>query len=109
LSEGRDKFKEQSYNLQTTNRRKANWIGHILRRNCLLKDVIEGKIQGRLEVTGRRGRRRKQILDDVKETRVTGNRKIGHTLRRNCILRHVAEGNIEGRIYVTGGRGRRRK
>jgi len=25
---------------------KANWIGHILRRNCLLKQVIEGKIKG---------------------------------------------------------------
>ena len=36
-----------------------------LRRNCLLKYVTEGKI----EVTGRRGRKRKQLLDDVKETR----------------------------------------
>jgi hypothetical protein len=25
---------------------KANWIGHILRRNCLLQRVTEGKIQG---------------------------------------------------------------
>jgi len=30
--------------LYTVYRRKANWIGHILRRNCLLKQVIEGKI-----------------------------------------------------------------
>jgi len=30
---------------------KANWIGHILRRNCLLKQVIEGKIKGEVEVT----------------------------------------------------------
>ena len=37
---------------------KANWIGHILRRNCLLKQVIEGKIKGEMEVTRRRGRRR---------------------------------------------------
>jgi hypothetical protein len=29
----------------------VNWIGHILRRNCLLKQVIEGKIK--IEVTGR--------------------------------------------------------
>jgi hypothetical protein len=34
--------------------RKADWIGHILRRNCLLKHVTEGKIEGRIEVTGRR-------------------------------------------------------
>jgi hypothetical protein len=40
-----------------------------LRRNCLLKQVIEGKIEGRLEVTRRWGRRRKQLLDDLKETR----------------------------------------
>ena len=39
-------------------RRKANWIGHILCKNCLLKHIIEGKI----EVTGRRGRRREQQL-----------------------------------------------
>jgi hypothetical protein len=40
-----------------------------LRRNCLLKHVIEGKIEGIIEVTGRRGRRRKQPLDDLKEKR----------------------------------------
>jgi hypothetical protein len=46
---------------------KANWIGHNLRRNCLLKHLIEGKLEGRIEMTGRRGRRRKQLLDDLKE------------------------------------------
>jgi len=35
----------------TVKRRKANWIGHMLRRNCLLKNVIEGKIEGRIGVT----------------------------------------------------------
>jgi hypothetical protein len=49
----------------TIKRRKANWIGHILLRNCLLKHVIEGKIQGRIEVIGRRGKRCKQLLDDI--------------------------------------------
>jgi len=37
---------------------KANWIGHILRRNCLIKHVIEGKLEGRIDVKGRQGRRR---------------------------------------------------
>ena len=32
---------------------KSNWIGHILRRTCLLKQVIEGKIKGEMEVTRR--------------------------------------------------------
>jgi hypothetical protein len=50
-------------------KRKANWIGHILRRSCLLQRVIEGKIQGRIEVTGRQGRRRRKLLDDLKEKR----------------------------------------
>jgi hypothetical protein len=42
--------------------------GHILRRNCFLKHAIEGKIGGRLEVTRRQGTRRKQLLDDFKES-----------------------------------------
>ena len=50
-------------------KRKANWIGHILRRNCLLQQVIEGKIKGQIEVTRRRGRRRKKLLDDLKDRR----------------------------------------
>jgi len=48
---------------------KANWTGHILRRNCLLQWVIEGKIKGRIEVTGRRGRRCRKLLDGLKERR----------------------------------------
>jgi len=48
---------------------KANCIGHILRRNCLLKQVIEGKIKGQIEVTRRQGRRRKKLLDDLTDWR----------------------------------------
>jgi hypothetical protein len=50
-------------------KRKANWIGHILRRNRLLQQVIEGKIKGWIGVTGRRGRRRRKLLVDLKERR----------------------------------------
>jgi hypothetical protein len=50
-------------------KRKANWIGHILHRNCLLQRVTEGKIQGGTEVTGKQGRRRRKLLDDLKERR----------------------------------------
>jgi len=50
-------------------RGKANWMGHILRRNCLLQRVTEGKIQGGIEVAGRQGRRRRKLLDDLKERR----------------------------------------
>jgi hypothetical protein len=49
--------------------RKANWLGHILHRNWLLKHAIQGKVDERIEVVGTRGRRRKQILDDLTEKR----------------------------------------
>jgi len=55
--------------VHTTEERNANSNGHILRGNCLLNHVIEGKIERRIEVTGRGGRRRKQKLDVLKETR----------------------------------------
>ena len=58
---------EQRNILQAKRKRKANWIGHILRRNCLLKQVTEGKIKGAIEVTRRQGRRRKKLLDDLKD------------------------------------------
>ena len=41
---------EQRNILLEISKRKANWIGHILRRNCLLQGVIEGKIKGGIEV-----------------------------------------------------------
>ena len=50
-------------------KRKANRIGHISRRNCLLKQVIEGKIKGQIEVIRRQGRRCKKLLDDLKDRR----------------------------------------
>ena len=40
-----------------------------MRRNCLLQRVIEGKIKGGMEVIGRRGRRHRKLLDDLKERR----------------------------------------
>jgi len=55
--------------LHEIRQRKGNWIGHILRRNCFLQRVIEGKIQGGIEVTGRQGRIRRKLLDDLKERR----------------------------------------
>ena len=39
------RVKEQRNILHETSKWKANWIGHILRRNCLLQRVIEGKIK----------------------------------------------------------------
>jgi hypothetical protein len=50
------RVKEERDILHTMKRRKAIWIGHIVCRNCLLKHVTEGKLDGKLSVTGRRGR-----------------------------------------------------
>jgi hypothetical protein len=57
------RVKEERNILHAMQRRKTNWIGHILSRNCLLRHVIERKVEG----YGRRGRRRKHLLDDLKE------------------------------------------
>jgi hypothetical protein len=57
--------KEERNILHTIIRRKAKWNGHILCRNCFLSHIIEGKIIG----TRRRGKRCKQLLDDLKKAR----------------------------------------
>jgi hypothetical protein len=59
-----DSLKDEKHILHTTKRRTGNWFGDIL-RDCILKDV-EGKMETKTEVTGRRRRRRKQLLDDLK-------------------------------------------
>ena len=60
------RVKEQRYIPHEISKRKANWIGHILHRNCLLQRVIEGMIKGGIEVT----ERRRKLLDDLKERRL---------------------------------------
>jgi hypothetical protein len=65
-----------------------------------LKHIIEGKIEGRIEVTGRGERRRKQLLDDLKENRGCCKLKeeaLDHTLwRTRCgrgygLVRQITE------------------
>ena len=84
---------EQRNILHEKRKRKANWIGHILRRNCLLKLVIEGKIKGEMEVTRRRrGRRRRKLLDDLKDRRGYSHLKeeaLDRTMWRNRFGRGV--------------------
>ena len=61
------RVKEQRNILHEIRKRKANWTDHIFHINCLLQRAIEGKIKGWIEMTGRRGRRRRKLLDDLKE------------------------------------------
>jgi hypothetical protein len=63
------RVEEDRFSITTIKREEANWIGHAWSRNCLLKHRVEGKREGGREVTGRKGRRRKQLLDGIKERR----------------------------------------
>jgi hypothetical protein len=95
------RVKKQRNILHEIRKRQANWIGHILRRNCLLQRVTEGKIQEGIEVTGRQGRRRRKLLDDLKERREYSHLKeeaLDHTTWRarfgrgfGPVVRHTTE------------------
>ena len=83
------RVKEKRNILYTVKRRKANWIGYILLRNCLLKHIIEGKIKWKKEVMGRWVRWCKQLLDDLKE-------KIGYwKLKEKYLSVHCGELAVE--------------
>jgi len=66
-------------------RGKANCVGHFLRRNCLLEHFIEGRIEG----TGRR-RRRKQLLDDLEAKSYWQlQEEVVHRTAENCVSRRL--------------------
>jgi len=60
-----NRIKEETNILPTVNRRQAKFIGHTLRRNCLLKCVIEGRIEGRVNVTGRKEKDWMNLMKNV--------------------------------------------
>lgn len=66
-------------------RRVDNWIGHFLHRNCFLKRVTKGKMEGKMAVRRRRGRKRKKLQDNLKVKRrywILKNEILDHTARR---------------------------
>ena len=81
-----------------------------LPKNCLLKYIIEGKLEGKIAVTGRRGRRLKQLRDGLKEMR--GYWKMKHKVlvcslwrtrfgrSYEPIVRQTAECSMASDIYV---------
>ena len=79
---------EQRNILHEIRKRKANWIGHILRRNCLLNQVMEGTIKGEMELT----RRRKKLLDDLK-----GRTGYSH-LKEEALDRTMCRNHFRGRF-----------
>ena len=84
------RVKEERSIIHTIKERKTNWIGHILRSNCLLKHVIEVQT----DMTGRRGRRRKQLLDDFK-----GGKRIQET-ERGSSRYHTVENSLWKRLWT---------
>jgi hypothetical protein len=83
------RVKKQRNILHEIRKRKVNWIGHILRRNCLLQQVTEGKRQGGIEVTRRQVRLRRKLLDDLKERRYSYLKveALDRTMRRDRFVR----------------------
>ena len=55
--------------LHEISKQEVNWIGHILRRHCPVQQVNEGNINGGIKVTGGRGRRCRELPDNLKERR----------------------------------------
>jgi hypothetical protein len=84
------RVKEQRNSLHEIRKWKKNWFGHILSRNCFLQRVTKGKIQVGLQVIGRQGRRRRKLLDDLKERREYSHLKeeaLDRTMWRVCFGR----------------------
>jgi hypothetical protein len=68
--EVRQRVKEDRNNVQIIKRRKTNWIGHMVHRNCIRNHVTEEQRKGRrIDMAQRPGRRCNQLLDDLKEKR----------------------------------------
>jgi hypothetical protein len=84
------RVKEERNIIHAIERMKVNWIGHVLRRNCLLKHTVERKI----EVTVRQGRRRKQLLNDFKEASVYGK------IERGSTRSHWVESSLWKRLWT---------
>ncbi|KAJ4427534.1 hypothetical protein ANN_25182 [Periplaneta americana] len=57
-----ERVSEEIMMLKLISKMKRNWLSHLMRRNCLLKDALEGIVNGR----GFRGGRRHQMIDDIK-------------------------------------------
>jgi cobalamin-dependent methionine synthase I len=78
------RVKQERNILHTIKKWKANWIDLIL---LVYKHVIEGKIERVIEVTRRQGRRRKQLLNNLKETREYRQLKEEAVVRHLCITK----------------------
>jgi hypothetical protein len=84
------RVKEQRNILHEISKWKAKCIGHILSRNCLLQQIMGGKIKGVIKMTGRRGRKRRKLLEDLKVSREDSHLKeeaLDRTMWKTCFGR----------------------
>ena len=88
------RVKEERNNPHKIKRRKANRIGHILCRKCLLKLAIGGKIERRIIVMGIRLRGRKQLLVDVKE------KKENRKFKKKSTISHSEDNSLCKRLWT---------
>jgi hypothetical protein len=80
--------------LRTIEIRKANWIGHIFRTNCLLKRFIQSKIEGRIEV------RREDEEEDVNRYWMTVRKREDLEIERGSIISHSVENSLCNRVWI---------
>jgi len=86
------RIEEERNVVHKTKQRNVNWIGYILRRNCLPIRVIQINIEGGMGVTGGRRRRRKELLNDLKKGR-------GHRKVKEAALDRTVWRTYFGRVY----------
>ena len=90
-----ERVREGRIMLELIKKRKINWLGHWLTRNCLLKDALEGRVKGKKV----RGRRRYQMIDniminglyeDTKYRAMIFGRKINKGMRKRFKVKHIS-------------------
>ena len=87
------RVKEGRNNLHTVKKKKANWIGYILRGNCLLKHVIGGKIKGIIEV-------REDKEEEVRSYWMASRKKKQDNGYRGCTRSYSVENSLRERLLA---------
>ena len=83
-------------------KKRADWVCHLWRRDCL---VVKGKVEGRIEVMGRGGRRRKQLLETLRGRDGRGSTR-SHCVEKSLWKRlWIRVSGIPGAITLTGEHG----
>jgi hypothetical protein len=79
--------------IRTIGERKNNWIGHVLRGDGLLRDVLEGRMLGRRP----QGRLRMGMIEGLREVLMKGYRRKGNHLE---VWRERLRTERSGEFYV---------